>query len=281
MSILLDALRKSEEQRRLGTTPTLQTPESSVDFKPGEQLNWIPAVMMLLTVATIAWIGLAQFERPAPVLAVELSPAPSESLPTDISLRAETTQEALDSLAKSPEVAPATTPVMDFAAEPQSSDLEAVQEEADQPGHASQEVRNESPDDLASARGDRVAREKAGEQRGAPSAPGAAAGEEPIAALVEDLSVSDVAARPDADQLQPYTAEPISYWQIPQSLRETMPEMRITVLVYAVNPQDRFVLINGKRLREKEEVSNGLVLEEIQRDRAIFTYRDYRFQVKS
>jgi len=59
-----------------------------------------------------------------------------------------------------------------------------------------------------------------------------------------------------------------------------MPEMRITVLVYAENPQDRFLLINGKRLREKDEVSDGLVVEEIQRDRAIFTFRDYRFQLK-
>jgi hypothetical protein len=60
-----------------------------------------------------------------------------------------------------------------------------------------------------------------------------------------------------------------------------MPELHITVLVYAENPQDRFLLINGERLREKEEVSEGLVLEEILRDHAIFSYRNYRFQVKS
>ena len=268
MSILLDALRKSEEQRRLGATPTLQTPESNADLAVDERRNWIPAVMMLLAAGAIAWIGAAQFHLPEPV------PGPTvaaiESLPTDIPVKAETTQESLNRLANSPEVLPPTTPVKDFTAEPGSTAVEDGQAENEHTGRTSRKVRSAQAVSVVSA--------ASGEEAAAPALP---AGEEPIAALVEDLSESDVAARPEADQLQPYSAEPISYWQIPQSLRESMPEMRITVLVYAENPQDRFLLINGKRLREKDEVSDGVVVEEIQRDRAIFTFRDYRFQVKS
>ncbi len=263
MSILLDALKKSEEQRRLGTTPTLQTPESSVDLKLGEQRNLIPAVMILLAAGTITWIGLVQFARPLPfpVPVLSSAPAPIESLPTHIPLQAQTTRQAPNSLASNPEVPPATTPVMNFTADDQSTGLEEEQKVTAPGRPASREVVSAVAD--------------------APATAMVAAGAEPIAALVEDLSQSDVAARPDSGQLQPYAAEPISYWQIPQSLRETLPEMRITVLVYAVNPQDRFILISGKRLREKDEVSSGLVVDEIQRDRAIFTFRDYRFQVKS
>jgi hypothetical protein len=55
----------------------------------------------------------------------------------------------------------------------------------------------------------------------------------------------------------------------------------VSVLVYAENPQDRFLLVNGQRLREQESLDDGLLLLEIQRDRAIFSYRDYRFQLKS
>ncbi|MSQ99100.1 MAG: hypothetical protein EXR85_07400 [Xanthomonadales bacterium] len=268
MSILLDALRKSEEQRRLGATPTLQTPESNADMAVDERRNWIPAVMLLLAAGAIAWIGAAQFHNPEPV------PGPTvaaiEPLPTDIPVKAETTQESLDRLANSPEVPPPTTPVKDFAAEPGSTAVAGARVESEQALSTSRKLRSEQAVSVISA--------AAGEEAAAPALP---AGEEPIAALVEDLSESDVAARPEADQLQPYATEPISYWQIPQSLRESMPEMRITVLVYSEKPQDRFLLINGKRLREKDEVSDGLVVEEIQRDRAIFTFRDYRFQVKS
>jgi general secretion pathway protein B len=176
----------------------------------------------------------------------------------------------LNRLANSPEVLPPTTPVKDFAAEPGSTAVADGQAENEQPGRTSRKVRSAQALSAVSA--------ASSEETAATALP---AGEEPIAALVEDLSESDVAARPETDQQQAYAAQPISYWQIPQSLRESMPEMRITVLVYAENPQDRFLLINGKRLREKDEVSDGVVVEEIQRDRAIFTFRDYRFQVKS
>ena len=56
--------------------------------------------------------------------------------------------------------------------------------------------------------------------------------------------------------------------------------MRINVLVYAENPEDRFLLINGQRLVEKEELADGVVLDEIRRDGAVFLFRNYRFLVK-
>ena len=52
------------------------------------------------------------------------------------------------------------------------------------------------------------------------------------------------------------------------------------MLVYAEKPEDRFLLINGQRLVEKEELTAGVVLEEIRRDGAVFRYRNYRFLVK-
>jgi hypothetical protein len=68
---------------------------------------------------------------------------------------------------------------------------------------------------------------------------------------------------------------------MPQSLREGLPELRIRVLVYADRSEDRFLLLNDTRLLEGEELEPGLRLEEIQRDRAIFSYRNYRFHLKS
>ncbi|MDZ4728543.1 MAG: general secretion pathway protein GspB, partial [Xanthomonadales bacterium] len=78
-----------------------------------------------------------------------------------------------------------------------------------------------------------------------------------------------------------YEPEIINYWQVPEKMREGLPDLRISVLVYAELPENRFVLMNGERLREGEELSNGLLLEEIQRDRAVFNYRNYRFYLKS
>jgi hypothetical protein len=89
-----------------------------------------------------------------------------------------------------------------------------------------------------------------------------------------------VSAEPDQSILEPHIAEPISYWELPQGVRDNLPEIKITVLVYADKPDDRFLLTNGQRMAEKDELQNGLVLDEIRRDGAIFLYRKYRFLVK-
>ena len=68
---------------------------------------------------------------------------------------------------------------------------------------------------------------------------------------------------------------------MPQDVRDSLPDLHITVLVYAEEPSERFVLIGGKRVVEKEEVEQGVVLEEIRREGVGFQYRKYRFLVKS
>jgi hypothetical protein len=67
---------------------------------------------------------------------------------------------------------------------------------------------------------------------------------------------------------------------LPQGIRDDLPPIKITVLVYAERPGDRFLLTNGQRLVEKDQLDGGLVLDEIRKDGAVFLYRNYRFLVK-
>ena len=71
----------------------------------------------------------------------------------------------------------------------------------------------------------------------------------------------------------------MSYWALPQGVRDSLPEFRISVLVFADKPEDRFLLINGTRLKEQEELQSGVVLDEIRREGAVFRARNYRFLV--
>ena len=97
--------------------------------------------------------------------------------------------------------------------------------------------------------------------------------------LVEENPDENLAER--SSRLQPHEPEPISFWEVPQSLRDDMPEFKINVLVYAEKPEDRFLLINGLRLKEHNELSDGVVLDEIRPDGAVFRYRKYSFLVKN
>ncbi|HSM68818.1 MAG TPA: general secretion pathway protein GspB, partial [Xanthomonadales bacterium] len=74
---------------------------------------------------------------------------------------------------------------------------------------------------------------------------------------------------------------PINFWEVPGSVRDQLTEMRISVMVFAERPEDRFILMNGRRWVEGDEPQPGLRLEEIRRDGAVFTFSRYRFLVSN
>lgn len=263
MSILLDALKKSEAQRQLGKTPTLQTTSAGEEFSAQDNRIWIPAIMILLTAVVIGWIGVAQFHRSEPIVEVNAT-----ALDSGQNESAADTPEQGVSDSNS-----ATTPVKDFVVESPPPESTAV------PGKSSYiDVEKEEM-----AQVNNIKSFTAAEKQGAV----ATTAKQPLSSTSTNTSAAaSNQRRPEStlpnssEQLEPFVAEPISFWQVPQSLRESLPELRITVLVYSEKPEDRFLLINGERVRESDEIGNGLMLEEIQRDRAIFSYRSYRFHVK-
>lgn len=67
--------------------------------------------------------------------------------------------------------------------------------------------------------------------------------------------------------------------ELPQVIVEKLPDFNITMSVYSDNPSERMVRINGETLREGEFLTDGLKLEEITPDAIILSYMKYRFQV--
>jgi general secretion pathway protein B len=65
--------------------------------------------------------------------------------------------------------------------------------------------------------------------------------------------------------------------QLPPQIRMTLPNLSVSMLVYAKQPADRFIYINGSKRHEGDEISSGLKLVRITHDGAIFTYRGQRF----
>jgi len=265
MSMLMEALRKSEAQRKLGKTPTLDSPVASENMAAGNDRTWIPAVMALLTAGVIGWTGLKQFQRPESptVLPVSVQATePQETVP-DQPAAVQTGRPRQS----------AKTPVMGFTAAKPSpgSDATAGTPVPNRSGGASQLPAKIPP--VRSNRRSAVSVASTGESQDA-----ASESQPPVEASGDPAESGSTRRQ---DRIEPTVPDSISYWQIPQSVRGDMPELRITVLVYSENPEDRFLLINGQRLHEKETLENGMVLDEIQRDRAIFNYRNYRFYLKN
>jgi len=278
MSILLDSLRKSETQRKFGDTPSIHSTQQYGSNVPLPK-QWVAVSMIILAASVVTWFGWQQYAGPGGGLSssqasgVELAVSePEESAPP--------TTEAPPE--PGPSGADAGTPVERLS---QAAEPEASKPEVTEPATSGDAVPSSPMDRIAGfVAEDESELEEAGLD-----------GQE-MASNMEDQVAEESQPGPDAEtefaevaaaaperraRVEPPDSEPLTYWQLPQSLRGDMPEFKITVLVYADTPEDRFILINGERLKEQEELETGVVLQEIRRDGAVFSYRHYRFLVKS
>ena len=219
-----------------------EQPRAQVTLK-----HWIPLSLLALSACVLAWFGWQQFQVPE----LEDSPAAQVAVvEPDAEPQARTLTESFQAKGNSQEEQAAPAPVSSKNSEEDKARL------------------NQSFNDFT-ADNDKV-------EAAPPTSNPIAAAELPST----QEAVPELEVEPGQSKLEPHVAEPLSYWELPQGVRDNLPEIKITVLVYSDKPDDRFLLTNGQRMAEKDELQNGLVLDEIRRDGAIFLYRKYRFLVK-
>jgi general secretion pathway protein B len=279
MSILLDALKKSEEQRQLGKAPSIHSPSAEPGGgAPGAQ-QWVPLTLIAVSAIAMAWIGWQQYRLPA-------EPAGAASV----------AEVRTGTQAETPVVAPAGTgreSAAESAAARERATVELAADgsgppEADAgPGDGQQEPTVAGRPQAALRTPVESFRTETKALRNvtvmppdlqADGQPEPQANRSPNTGGAEPAVAA--AAPPRQSRSEPHIAEPISYWELPQGIRDSLPEMHVSVLVYAERPQDRFVLVSGQRMVEKDEYEGGVILEEIRRDGAVFQYQNYRFLVK-
>lgn len=286
MSILLDALRKSEEQRQLGKAPDIHSTVGAESMAAAGRRRWVLLTLAGGVALSATWFAWEKFRQPDPSSGPGQSMATAaDSTPGDapaIVVSNPAPQESDEAPASS---APAArrSPVETLPADATGSRGAAIQPptaaQQDEPRksrvnqsftafEATSPVVSEPPEPT------QAVTEQPAQREAQQSAP-VHAGSEAAAAPAESAAGSDRPAQPQ----QPVTG-PISFWELPQGVRDSLPELRITVLVYAERPEDRFLLLGGQRMREKDEYQGGVVLDEIRRDGAVFLYRNYRFLVK-
>ena len=263
MSILLDSLRKSEAQRKGREAPTIHSTHE-YDSHSRRTTPWPAWLVGGLAVAAMAWFGFVQYADPGSETASVKTDAAGTHQAIETSARSGARESGGEEQPRSP-VARLDAPtdsgtreeaddrsgavanrIAEFTA--QNEEGEAYEDAFDSGAYLESEIADETTSD-EDMRDDFTEIERSGTERSA-----------------------------DFSGLGPDVR---SYWQLPQAYRNEMPEFRITVLVYADEPEDRFLLINGERLREGDELEGGVVLEEIRREGAVFSYRQTRFLVKS
>ena len=67
--------------------------------------------------------------------------------------------------------------------------------------------------------------------------------------------------------------------ELPEEVRRGVPALVVNGSVFSKNPADRFLIINGQIVREKDAVAPDLVLEQIKLRAAVLVTKGFRFEI--
>jgi len=283
MSYILDALQKSERKRQRDSVPDLQTVHSPAPPKKRKGQLWAWVLMATLIITVVLLVLFLPERRSDNYLTAPVPgeiEKPATSLPLgeenltkensgDLQTLPESDRDTDDHMAES---IPATKhPDLDEEMETSSADVPVANPSLVQ-------------DPFSANRPD------SSNQRGASS-------EEKMPPALDDTSPSSSAPESVADvtefdmerstaeipvpqpHLKPETEMPL-LTSLPKSLRQKIPELTISFHVFTQNPATRLVSINGRIVRQGQEVNPDLTLEEITAAGVVLNYKGNRFRLQ-
>ena len=284
MSLLLDALKKSEAQRRRGKAAAVDlttTPPSAGSARPRKRWPMLLLPVVLLAAAgPWLWPQLSSRLADGRVIdgvgnrtpAAHGEPKATTAMPAT-SPNATPRRAAPSPVAGAGRARKIETDEADVSETPAeaSSEAPSMAQQQDpteplQPAVPALDVASDSKSVSAGAPQSRSERQR-------PSAAGSEA--EPVA---------NPEPNPEPNHEPEPNPEPrenfIRAWELPQARRGEFPDLKLTVHFYSEVPRDRFVLVNGERYSEGQQVEPGVKLAEIRRRGAVVEFADYRVLIE-
>ena len=276
MSLILEALKKSEQQRRLGEAPNFGSPVVATR----RRRNLLPVIVVLIVIGAAAGWWLMRRSPPA------APPAAPSANSTD----------AARSAAQPPPIKrdvrpPAARPGGNLALDrTKQADVASQEKRAGAAGNPARTTPPPAPTvpstkPAATAAGQTaptLADKSAGLRTTAP--PPAEAMQKPPAQKADVIAPpappanAQTAATPAAmaKPAAPGAALP-TIWDLPFSTRKDLPALDLSMHVYSADPKQRFVVMKGDRHVEGDEVGQDLILREIRQDGLVLEYKGQRF----
>lgn len=295
MSYILDALKKSEKERRNKTAPDILSVQEAVENPSHRRSLWpyLLLAALFLNAGILAWWLAYSHPKKLPPL-VESRAAKYENQPVSrehnkapmSGITSETNENAI---AKKPiiqeektnqkaEIAAArsigarndmgklssseNTPVRTPAG---SEKVPAVLNPVLKQSQPAQPARSEIQNPTVST-GVQAANQPASE---------------PKTGLPKANTVSVPPSVPPPARIEPAPVENKTYSlaELPESIKQDLPSFSISAHIHSSEPSSRMVKINGATMKEGQELLTGLKISEITPNGVIMIYRGYRFNV--
>jgi general secretion pathway protein B len=271
MSFILDALKKSENDRQRQSGPALF--EVRVAPPRSKFPSWAIALVALLVV-NLGVVGWLMFRKPAAAVAATPAVSPVTGIPV--------TPPATTPAPAGPPAQLATAPV---TAPPQTAPAPPASAYSQPTAPQQQQQQYEQNPTLQ-------------DSRQAYNGPPPDSQQQPQRAYVPDNRYTNNAPPPEAEgnpddyapATEPTGEAPLGHVRrgLPSGLmtyeeaatKNQIPPLRLDLHVYAPDPRRRFVLVNMKKLTEGESLPEGVKVESITTDGAILSYRGVQFMME-
>lgn len=271
MSLILEALKKSEAERRLGRAPDLLTP---IATPPAQRRPWLWLWGAVLGLASALLLVLGLWARSALTLSAPPASPPAVApgtMPPPVASASQPPAPASRATAlpqRTPAEAIANVPLPqdpDFAGtERESMPMPAGAIPLPPPGPA------ENP---APAPAPAPARMATSHPTAVPTPIPTPLPAPPHAAAPVGANAATQPAPPSAPVLEPLQ----HLATLPAAQREGLPPLRLSMHVYDPDPAARFVLIDGKRFRQGDAVADGVIVDAIRPDGVAIARGTQRF----
>ena len=298
MSYILDALRRADAERERGAVPSLHAQQQfALGEGDGESEGrpkivwWVAGGIAAVLIAAFAWIWLGSAPPSAAVASAPASAQPPTQTPPPaappapaVAPQQPPTVPPAAVVAPAPQATPATPRSQPVTPRPTRRTAQAAK---------ATEGDNSAP---AAARTTRRAAARpethtAGGSEARTSAPTVATNAAPRTAPSAEPAAPREASRgpvaaPETRRVAepPRSAEPadgrvMPQRELPEDVRRSLPNYKVSGSVYSSDPTSRMLMINGQIFREGDAVATGLVLSQIRRKSAVFEFRGYRYEM--
>ena len=263
MSYILEALKKAQAERQLGSAPTLHAPTlHGAEQKASGGVLRKPLLLSVLAMGVAIVVLLVLVLRPARQQPATGGQPVAATAPEPAVVASAVPAAAPASSAAAP-FAPAASPVAPVAVANAPAAALAV------PASASARSQQGGAPSSAALPPPVATVTPVPHPRPAPddAKPAPAAGA---------VAAADTTAKPAAVAVE----EPVQNLRdLPEPIQRSIPRIAVGGYIYSKNPADRLLLIDKILRHEGEEVAPGLTLEKLQPREAVFNFKGYRYRV--